>query len=181
MKQKTLKYVVLKPSIILAAAVLTAAPLLAPSGATAAEPYLMPTGQGGGHTDDGIQPYDPNPASADSKTRRFLTYGLDSDGNPIPVKTLRITNNTADTVYPIMRDPNSNILENNSAVGLYDPYDPPNNEYRGYIGYKEGTKYYFGLKRGQSILVSLPLVFWNGARIGIGTDGQYLTPAGLPT
>ena len=79
-----------------------------------------------------------------------------------------------------MRDPNSNILESNSAVGLYDPYDPPNKEYRGYIGYEKGGKYYFGLKTGESILVSLPLVFWNGARIGIGTDGQYLTPTGLP-
>jgi hypothetical protein len=182
MKQKTLIYMVIKPSIVLAAAVLTAASFLAPSTATAADDptYLMPTGPGGGHTDDGIQPYDPNPAAPDSKTRHFLTYGFDSDGNPIPLKTLRITNNTADTVYPIMRDPNSNILESNSAVGLYDPYDLPNKEYRGYIGYKEGTKYYFGLKRGQSILLSLPLVFWNGARIGIGTDGQYLTPAGLP-
>ena len=80
-----------------------------------------------------------------------------------------------------MRDPNSNILKSNPAVGLYDPYDPPDKEYRGYIGYKEGTKFYFGLKRNQSILVSLPLVFWNGARIGIGTDGQYLTPSGEPT
>ena len=83
-------------------------------------------------------------------------------------------------MYPIMRDPNSNILESNSAVGLYDPYDPPNKEYRGYIGYEEGGKFYFGLKKGKSILVSLPLVFWNGARIGIGTDGRYLTPAGRP-
>ena len=66
------------------------------------------------------------------------------------------------------------------AVGLYDPYDPPNKEYRGYIGYEKGGKYYFGLKRNESILVSLPLVFWNGARIGIGTDGQYLTPTGDP-
>ncbi len=93
-----------------------------------------------------------------------MTYGVDADGNGVPLKTLRITNNTAGTVYPIMRDPNSNILESNSAVGLYDPYDPPNKEYRGYIGYKEGTKYYFGLKRGQSILVSLQLVFWTAPR-----------------
>ena len=71
----------------------------------------MPTGRGGGHANDGIQPYDPNPAAPDSITREFLTYGFDSDGNPIPLKTLRITNNSADTVYPIMRDPNSNILE----------------------------------------------------------------------
>ena len=101
----------IKPSIVLAAAVLTAASFLAPSTATAADPpYLMPTGRGGGHTDDGIQPYDPNPAAPDSMTREFLTYGFDSDGNPIPLKTLRITNNSADTVYPIMRDPNSNVL-----------------------------------------------------------------------
>ena len=77
-----------------------------------------------------------------------------------------------------MRDPND--TQGSNKLGLYDPYDPANKEYRGYIGYKEGTKYYFGLKTGKSILVSLPLVFWNGARIGIGTDGKYLTPAGLP-
>jgi hypothetical protein len=109
-----------------------------------------------------------------------LTYGVDEDGPTVPLKTLRITNNTADTVYPIMRDPNSNILERNPAVGLYDPYDPPLKEYRGYIGYERGGRYYFGLKKGESILVSLPLVFWNAARTGIGTDGLYLTPSGLP-
>ena len=171
----------IKPSIVLAAAVLTAASYLAPSTATAADPPPMPTGRGGGHPDDRMQPYDPNPAALDSPTREFLTYGFDSDRNPIPLKTLRITNNSADTVYPIMRDPNSNVLAKpRDFLGLYDPYDPPNKEYRGYIGYEEGGKYYFGLKKGESILVSIPLVFWNGARIGIGTDGQYLTPAGLP-
>ena len=181
MKQKTLIYMVIQPSIVLAAAVLTAASFLAPSTATAEDPtYLMPTGPGGGHTDDGIQPFDPNPTAPGSKTRQFLTYGVDADDNAVPLKTLRITNNTAGTVYPIMRDPNSNVLESNSAVGLYDPYDPPNKEYRGYIGYEKGGKFYFGLKRNESILVSLPLVFWNGARVGIGTDGQYLTPTGLP-
>jgi hypothetical protein len=181
MKQKTLIYMVVKPSIVLAAAVLTAASLLAPFARAATDPtYLMPTGKGGGKPDDHMQPFDSYPAGPGSPTRLFLTYGSDSDGKPIPLKTLRITNNTAGTVYPIMRDPNSNVLKSNSAVGLYDPYDPPNKEYRGYIGYKEGTKYYFGLKPDQSILVSLPLVFWNGARIGIGTDGQYLTPARLP-
>jgi len=171
----------IKPSFVLAAAVLTAASFLAGSTANAEDSiYLMPTGRGGGHTDDGIQPFDPNPAAPDSATRKFLTYGLDADGNAVPLKTLRITNNTADTVYPIMRDPNSNLLKSNPAVGLYDPYDPPDKEYRGYIGYEKGGQFYFGLKRNQSILVSLPLVFWNGARIGIGTDGQYLTPAALP-
>jgi hypothetical protein len=109
-----------------------------------------------------------------------LTIGVDADNNAVPLKTLRITNNTAGTVYPIMRDPNSAVLCKGCTVGLYDPYDPPNKEYRGYIGYDEGGKYYFGLKTGESILVSIPLAFWNGGRIGIGTDGQYLTPSGLP-
>jgi len=140
----------------------------------------MPTGPGGGQPDDGVQPFDSNPAASGSKTRVFMTYGTDSDGNAIPLKTLRITNNTAETIYPILRDPNSNTLQSNSAIGLYDPYDPPNKEYRAYIGYQQNGKYYFGLQKGQSILVSVPLVFWNGARIGIGTDGQYLTPAALP-
>jgi hypothetical protein len=158
-------------SIIVAAAALLAA-LLPVSLARAADP-LMPTV-------NGVQPFDPNPAAPDSLTRRFMTYGVDSDGNRIPLKTLRITNNTAHTVYPIMRDPNSITIRGSTTIGLYDPYDPAHKEYRGYIGYAEGGKYYFGLKRGESILVSLPLVFWNGARIGIGTDGQYLAPTGDP-
>ncbi|MDD5200193.1 MAG: hypothetical protein PHC88_10380 [Terrimicrobiaceae bacterium] len=140
----------------------------------------MPTGAGGGQPDNGTQPFDPNPAASGSPTRQFLTYGFDSDSNAVPLKALRITNNTAGTVYPIMRDPNSNTIVGSTTVGLYDPYDPANKEYRGYIGYEEGGKYYFGLRPGQSILVRLPLVFWNGARIGIGTDGQYLTPSALP-
>lgn len=163
----------------LAVALLSAAFLLTPFARAATDP-LMPTGRGGGQPDDGAQPFDPNPAASGSITSQVLTYGVDADGNAVPRKTLRITNNTAATVYPIMRDPNSNVLLSNPAVGLYNPYDPPNQEYRGYIGYEQGGQYYFGLKPGQSILVRVPLVFWNGARIGIGTDGQFLAPVGLP-
>jgi len=129
MKTPLLKSNLIKPSIVLAAAVLTAAFLLVPF--ARAEDPLMPDV-------NNVQPFDPNPAAPGSLTRRFMTYGVDSDGTAIPVKTLRITNNTAQTVYPIMRDPNSNILQSNPAVGLYDPYDPPNKEYRGYIGYEKG-------------------------------------------
>ena len=165
-------YLLIKPSIILGAAVLIAAfsPVLFAQEPT--DPLMPKTG--------GVQPFDPNPAAPDSLTRRFMTYGVDPDGNTIPLKTLRITNNTTQTVYPIMRDPNSITIKDNKVTGLYDPYDPAHREYRGYIGYEKGGKYYFGLKKGESVLVSLPLVFWNGARIGIGTDGQYLTPTGLP-
>ncbi|HEY8901085.1 MAG TPA: hypothetical protein VIM61_11800 [Chthoniobacterales bacterium] len=169
----------MKSPVILVSAIAAFAFTLAASDGKAAEPtYLMPTGRGGGQPDNGIQPFDPNPAGPGSPTRQFLTYGADADGNTIPVKTVRITNNTANTIYPVIRDPNSKVLASNKAVGLYDPYDPPNMEYRGYIGYEEGGSYYFGLKTGQSILVPIPLVFWNGARIGIGTDGKYLAIKG---
>jgi hypothetical protein len=151
-------------SIVLAAAVLTAASFLAPFARAATGPYEMPK-----------TTFDPNPAAPGSQTQAVLKYGVDPKGEPIPLKTLRITNNTTQTVYPIMRDPNSKITALNPKVGLYDPWDDPKREYRGYIGYEKDGKYYFGLERGQSILVSIPLVFWNGARIGVGTDGEYLT------
>src|SRR6478736_7313519 len=119
----------IKPSIFLASAVLAAASLLTPF--ARAEDPLMPDV-------NGVQPFDPNPTAPNSLTRRFMTYGVDSDGTEIPLKTLRITNNTEQTVFPIMRDPNSNFLASNNAVGLYDPYDPVDKEYRGYIGYEQG-------------------------------------------
>ena len=122
---------------------------------------------------------DPFPTDrAKSKVDKLLVYAYDADGTKVPVKTLKITNIHTDTVYPILRDGNEAALPSNNNVGLYDPYDAVRRGYRGFIGYK-GTdgKYYFGLKSGQSILVRVPLVFWNGARMGIMTDGRYLTPA----
>ncbi|MBV8485224.1 MAG: hypothetical protein JO077_20455 [Verrucomicrobia bacterium] len=162
-------------SIVLACAVLTATSFLAP--VARATDYLMPK-------TNGVWPFDPNPDAPGSLTRQFMTYYKDSDGNKIPVKTLRISNNTTQTVYPVMRDPNDAVIAKGSSIGLYDPYDAVLNEFRGYIGYQGADgKFYFGLKAGQSILVSVPLVFWNGGRIGIGTDGAYLVPMtknGLP-
>src|SRR5437762_270595 len=156
----------IKPSIILAAAVLAAASLLSPFARADGTDPLMPTGT----------TFDPNPAAPNSPTNKVLVYGTDKDGTAVPMRTLRITNNTPNTVYPIMRDQNATVLAD-EAVGLYDPYDTPKREYRGYIGY-QGTdkKYYFGLKRNQTILVSIPLVFWDAARMGIetGGGGQYL-------
>ena len=162
----------IKPSIFLGA-VLVAVSLLSTVARAEDQDPLMPDV-------NGAQPFDPNPSAPDSLTRRFMTYGVDSDGTEIPLKTLRITNNTEQTVFPIMRDPNSNFLASDNTVGLYDPYDPVDKEYRGYIGYEEGGKYYIGLKEGESILVSVPLVFWNGARIGVGTDGKFIAPTQDP-
>src|SRR5262245_32780710 len=117
----------IKPSIVLGTAVLTAAFLLAPFAWADDGDPLMPTGT----------TFDPHPAALDSPTNQnVLVYGTDKDRTAVPTKTLRITNNTPNTVYPIMRDRNETVLADNKAVGLYDPYDAPNREYRGYIGYK---------------------------------------------
>lgn len=96
--------------------------------------------------------------------------------------TIKIVNNTEQTVYPILRNANSNIVKTgpNTGKGLYDPYDNPNEEYRAYVGYHvgEGTdkKWYLGLKSGASITFQVPLVFWDAGRLNIATDGTYLTP-----
>jgi hypothetical protein len=128
-------------------------------------------------------PFDPAPTNvAQSLVQQVLVYAADHDGNAIPVKTIRLRNNAAFTVFPVMRDANEAETGGTNSVGLYDPYDPTQTEYRGYVGYQGGDgRYYFGLRSGQEITLRVPLVFWNGARMGILTDGRYLTPAaGLP-
>lgn len=124
-------------------------------------------------------PFDPSPTDPiKSEVDKILVYAYDGDGNQLPLKTIKITNIHKDTVYPIFRDGNEAVLASNANVGLYNPYDTVKREYRGYIGYKAPDgKYYFGLESGESILVRVPLVFWNGARMGLVTDGKYLVPA----
>lgn len=129
--------------------------------------------------------YDPEPNNpATSKIDRLLVYAFDEAGHPVPKKTIKIRNNGTETVYPIMRGVNNTKLPSNPTKGLYDPYDKPNIEYRGYIGYKGGLSdknYYYGLKPGETILVRVPLAFWDGGRMGILTEGKYLKPgAGVP-
>jgi hypothetical protein len=98
----------------------------------------------------------------------------------IPDKQITFTNNLSTTVYPFMRDANSTVDERASGQnpqffqGLYDPIDQMNEEYRGYIGYTLNGKNYLGLLPGMSITVDVPLVFWDGARCEIATDGTYL-------
>ena len=120
---------------------------------------------------DGRQPFDRDPANPGSLTRQFMTYGKDSDGDEIPLKTLRITNNTADTVFPIMRDPNAPTLKGNLAVGLYDPYDPPDKEYRGYIGYKQGGQLLLRPEKGRKHYraSAAGLLEWSAASASVPT------------
>jgi hypothetical protein len=126
---------------------------------------------------------DPNPGAKGSPTSKVLTYdtAYTTDGNvTIPKRYLRIRNNTSQTVYPIMRDQNPNlVVDSNGApinplTGLYDPFDAPKKEYRGYIGYQKGQNFYYGLKPNETIVVPIPLVFWDAARMGIETAGEYL-------
>lgn len=122
-------------------------------------------------------PFDASPDAPNSAISKILTYTIDADNNTVPLKTLKITNNTDFTVFPMMRDGNEAAISA-GGVGLYDPYDDIKTEYRGYIGYKAADgRYYFGLQKGQTITIKIPLVFWNGARMSIITNGQYLTPA----
>lgn len=128
-------------------------------------------------------PFDPFPTDPQkSLVQKILMYAADSDGNAIPVKTIAIKNNTLFPIYPVLRDGNEAVTAIGSSIGLYDPYDPVMTEYRGYLGYQGiDNQYYFGLPPGQTITIRVPLVFWNGARMGIVTDGRYLTPeAGAP-
>ncbi len=94
-------------------------------------------------------------------------------------KTVTITNNSPDqVVYPFLLDANSGQTDLGAkypGTPTYDPYDNYNQQYRGYIGYV-GTdgKNYLGLLPGQTITVNVPLVFWDGGRIDIATDGADL-------
>jgi hypothetical protein len=98
---------------------------------------------------------------------------------PPPAKLFTFINNTDSTVYPILTDAN-NTLDTITNKGLYDPFDPVNNTYRGYIGYVDGGKNYLGLLPHQSITVKVPLAFWDAGRAEIVTlPGAALTSAAV--
>jgi hypothetical protein len=110
----------------------------------------------------------------------------DSNHPAVPVKTITITNNlpavpgdpTANMLYPFLRDPNDHGSyqdPNQPFVGsAYDPEDPREQEYRGYVGYEMNGTNYLGLPAGASITITIPLVFWDGARIYVATNAKYL-------
>src|SRR5262249_1713095 len=87
-------------------------------------------------------------------------------------KTITITNNSDVTVYPFLEGENSRQAEAPfQGTAGFDPYDPVNHEYRGYIGYTENNKNYVGLQPHSVITVTLPLVFWDSGRVNVSTDG----------
>jgi hypothetical protein len=91
-----------------------------------------------------------------------------------PEKTVTITNNSGQTIFPILRDANTGSIDG----VFYDPKDLHNREYRGYIGYQQGGTNYLGLPAHRTITFSVPLVFWDGTNLYIATDGRDMVPAG---
>lgn len=98
--------------------------------------------------------------------------GDDKDPAP-PPKSITITNNTGETIFPILRDANTGAIDG----VFYDPRDNHNQEYRGYIGYEENGTKYLGLPAHETITINVPLVFWDGANVYLATDGRDLVPA----
>ena len=88
----------------------------------------------------------------------------------VPQKLVTFTNNSNNhqTIYPFLYSPNNNKI--------YDPIDTANDEYRLYIGYQNNGNYILGLPYGKTITIDVPLVFWNGGRADIATDGVDLLP-----
>lgn len=93
----------------------------------------------------------------------------------VPIKTITLTNNTDHTIFPILRDPNDVKGAGQGTGSYYDPKDAFQQDYRGYVGYATGGKNYLGLPPGDSITITVPLVFWNGARVFIATDPSFIT------
>ena len=58
-----------------------------------------------------------------------------------------------------MRDPNSNTIKNNTTSACMTPTTGPTRNIAVTSATRRATKYYFGLKDGESILVSVPLGF----------------------
>lgn len=113
----------------------------------------------------------------------------------MPTYTITLINNTNHTVYPFLyttndaaacstKDFNNNYVCSNYANdpannpgSIYDPKDPYLHDYRGYIGYTgQDGKNYLGLPTGQTATITVPLVFWDAARIFVTSDSTYLIP-----
>lgn len=129
----------------------------------------------GGNAPDGVLMPSPTVSKMDFEDGKVLAY--DRSAN---LKTITITNNSNQTIYPILQGTNSRTTPTDDpwyGTPLFDPQDNLNNEYRGYIGYSDGGTDYMGLPKHQSLTVNVPLVFWDGGRINIATDPTYLKPS----
>ena len=102
-----------------------------------------------------------------------LTQVLYNGVTGIDQKTITITNNSDQTIYPMLEAPNDkHPTTNYVGTSPTDPYDPTVQGYRGYIGYTDGTHNIAGLAPHTSITITnVPLAFWDSGRINFTTDG----------
>jgi hypothetical protein len=94
------------------------------------------------------------------------------------VKTITIRNNsTTAMIYPFLTGENIGQDPLSTTQPFYDPQDIMGHEFRLYIGYSEdrGGKKFFGLPKGASITIQVPLALWDGDDLFIATDGTDLT------
>ena len=101
-------------------------------------------------------------------------------------KTITISNDSTDMIYPFLRGQNSGTDPHNigpdgkPTPAPYDPQDLMGHEFREYIGYtaSDGTNY-LGLPSGALITVQVPLALWDGDNLYIATSGDHLTSANI--
>jgi hypothetical protein len=111
--------------------------------------------------------------------KAVLFTGNNVIGNT-PPKTITFYNNSVNTIYPFLYDPNTG---KSTTGNYYDPLETGlnpgghNEEFREYVGYTKEGMDYFGLQPGAWITIPVPLVFWDSGRFGIATDKTNLLPA----
>jgi hypothetical protein len=106
--------------------------------------------------------------------------GVESPSAAGAMKTITLTNNGPNTIYPFIRGENNGEDPNSTTKSkYYDPQDVHKHEFREYIGYQISSGgpagKYLGLPSGATITFQVPLVLWDGDNMYIATDPQYLT------
>lgn len=117
-------------------------------------------------------PLVPDPQGKDINNVLGNLLYVDGVAGPVPIKTVTVYNNTNQTLYPFLYD-------SNNKGNVYDPLDKFKQEYRIYIGYEENGQKFLGLQAHRSMVVTVPLVFWDSGRMAIATDGATLLPTFL--
>jgi len=101
---------------------------------------------------------------------------FDSPSTAGAMKTITLTNNGPEMIYPFIRGENTGQDPNATSPNTYyDPQDVVKQEYREYIGYQTSDGTFAGLPKGASITFQVPLVLWDGDNFYIATDSNYLT------
>jgi hypothetical protein len=97
------------------------------------------------------------------------------------MKTITLTNNDPEQIYPFIRGENRGQDPNATSPNkFYDPQDAEGQGYREYIGYQTSEGTFIGLPAGASITFQVPLVLWDGDNMYLASDPNYLTSDALP-